>query len=298
MRGSLREAGLLLVAPLIWGVGFVATREQLSGMTPLWANALRFGAAALVLLPISVSRRPALSRAQLWGGAGLGLLLFLCFSAQTAGLALTSVSRSSFLTGLYAVLTPLFGRLLGRPLRTAQLAAVGLALAGLYLLARPTAVGLAGLNRGDLLTIGCAVATAWQILLADKLAPGADPLALNGVQMASIALCSIAAALLWDGAPSVRSTAAVWGATAYLAILSSVVAFTLQLRAQKQLPPTAAAMIFLLEAPFGALAGRLVLGERLDLAQGVGCGLILGASALSVLTPARAAPSLAKDALA
>ncbi|MHB1844138.1 MAG: DMT family transporter [Deltaproteobacteria bacterium] len=295
MSRRLREASILLLAPLIWGVGFVATREQLAGMTPLWANALRFGIAAAVLLPISIGRLSALSPSQRWGGLLLGVLLFVAFSAQTAGLALTTVSRSSFLTGLYAVLTPLFALALGKRVRRGQVVAIGLAFAGLWLLARPAA---GGLNPGDLLTLGCAAATACQILLADVLAQGADPLALNGVQMAGLAICALAAASLWDGVPVIRSSGRVWEATAYLAILSSVVAFTLQLRAQKRLPPTAAAMIFLLEAPFGALAGRLMLGERLDGVQGLGCGLILGASAVAVLWGGEPAASARQDALA
>ena len=68
----------------------------------------------------------------------------------------------------------------------------------------------------------------------------------------------------------------------YLAVVSSGVAFTLQFWAQRRISPTAAAMVFLLEAPFGALASYLVYGERLSLVQGLGAALMMGASYLAV----------------
>ena len=50
---SPRVAMVLLAGPLIWGLGFVATKATLAGSGPLWANAFRFVFAIAVLLPFA-----------------------------------------------------------------------------------------------------------------------------------------------------------------------------------------------------------------------------------------------------
>jgi len=195
----------------------------------------------------------------------------------------TTVSRSSFLTGLYAVFTPLLGVVFGRRLRASHVGAAALALAGLWLLARPEQGAGVSLSRGDLLTLGCAVACAAQILAADRVAGQADSLALNFWQLAGVAVLSIAAAAIFEGRPVIHWTPGLVAAQAYVVIFSSLVAFTLQLHAQRRLSATAAAMIFLLEAPFGALAGYLVSGDRLTAIQGLGALIMLAACGLAVL---------------
>jgi len=252
-------------------------------MGPLWSNALRFALATLLLFPFARGRLARLGRRRALHGLGLGLLLFLVFTLQTGGLVTTSVSRSSFLTGLYAVITPLLAVAFGRPLRAAHAAAAALAVGGLWLLAAPAGGGALTLNRGDVLTIGCAVACALQILVTDRLAAGADVIALNFWQMAGVAVASLLAAPLFEGLRVPPATPGFLLAMGYLIVFSSLVAFTLQLQVQKKLAPTPAAMIFLLEAPFGALAGFLLAGDRLRPLQLAGCALMLAASALAVL---------------
>lgn len=277
------EGTLLVVVPAIWGFGFAATRRTLVDMGPMWSNALRFVLATLLLYPIARPRLARLPRRRATQGLGLGLLLFLVFSLQTGGLVTTSVSRSSFLTGLYAVITPLLGVAFGRSLRPAHALAAALAVVGLWLLARPAAGGALALNRGDVLTLGCAAACALQILATDRVAAGADAIALNFWQMVGVTAASLAAAPFIEAFRPPPATPGFVLSMGYLVVFSSLVAFTLQLQVQKKLPPTPAAMIFLLEAPFGALAGFWLTGDRLAPMQLAGCALMLGASAMAVL---------------
>jgi drug/metabolite transporter (DMT)-like permease len=281
---------LLLAVPVIWGFSFPATQRTLADMGPLWSNALRFGLAVALLYPLVRSRLGALSRRQIGHGLGLGALLFLVFALQTSGLLTTTVSRSCFLTGLYSVFTPLLGVAFGRRLRWAHLGAAGLALAGLWLLARPERGGGPALSRGDLLTIGCAVACAAQILVADRVTGETDSLALNFWQLVGLAALSLVAAALVEGTPRVHWTEQLVAAQAYLVVFSSIAAFTIQLHAQRRLPPTVAAMIFLLEAPFGALAGFLLSGDRLTVVQGAGAAAMLAACGIAILAGDAAPP--------
>ena len=133
--------------------------------------------------------------------------------------------------------------------------------------------------------------TALQILVVDRAATGNDPVAVNFFQLASLAVVSLAAARVFEGPLVFHPSARVLWAQAYLVLLSSIVAFSLQLRAQQRLSPSAAAMIFLLEAPVGALAGGLFAGDRLTALQAGGCALMLAACGLAVLNGEREAPA-------
>jgi drug/metabolite transporter (DMT)-like permease len=261
---------------------------SLAGSGPLWSNALRFGLASLFMTPLVALRGLNLTRAQMMSGAFLGVLLFLAFSFQTIGLVTTSVTHSSFITGLYAVATPLLAPLFGRWPKPIVVAASALAILGLWLLttAHPNQLDLlrigAELGSGDLLTLGCAVVSAFHILLADRVTPGADSVSLNYVQLATVTLIALPAAVVMEGSLNfAMSTRAIFG-LAYLAILSSGVAFTIQLVAQKRVSPSVAAMIFLLEAPFGALAGTIFDGDHLTATQWVGAGIMTLASLVAV----------------
>jgi drug/metabolite transporter (DMT)-like permease len=281
MKSRASVALVLLIGPLIWGYGFVATKATLAGSGPLWANAVRFLFAIVILFPIAARAVGRLPRRHFVSGIWMGVFLLLAFSFQTAGMVETTIAHASFITGLYAVFVPLLGAFVGRRPRPLQIAATILAVAGLVLLTGVASSG-ARISRGDWLVLGCALASAVHILMADRVAKDIDPIALNWVQLATVAVLSLVAARLFEGPMAIRWLPQVVSGQLYLAIFSSGVAFTLQFWAQRRISPTAAAMVFLLEAPFGALASYLVYGERLSLVQGLGAALMMGASYLAV----------------
>ena len=141
---------------LIWGAAFPLGKLALHDATPMAFTAARFVIATLLLAPWL--GQP--TRAEWRAGGILGALLALGFATQTVGLGITTASRSGFLTALYIPFTPLIVFAVYR-LRPGRLATGGLALGliGLVLLTRPAALA-GGFNRGDLLTVGCAVCFA------------------------------------------------------------------------------------------------------------------------------------------
>jgi drug/metabolite transporter (DMT)-like permease len=282
----LGAALVLLLGPLIWGAGFVATKVTLGGSGPLWANCVRFLLAIVVLLPMASSRLRRLGRREAIAGILLGVFLFLAFTFQTSGMVTTDISHSSFITGLYAVFVPLFGPFFGRHPKLPLLGAVALALAGLAMLTG-FASAQAHATVGDALILGCAIVSAIHILIADRVAKAADSIALNWVQLATVTAISLITALALEGQPHIHWSRPIVAGQLYLAVFSSGVAFTLQFWAQRRISPTVAAMIFLLEAPFGALAGALIYGERLSGVQMLGGVMMLCASYLAVLTGER-----------
>ncbi len=290
MKSRASVALVLLIGPLIWGYGFVATKATLAGSGPLWANAFRFLLAIVLLFPIAAAAVRRLPWRHLVSGVWLGVFLLGAFSFQTAGMVETTIAHASFITGLYAVFVPLLGAFVGRPPRPWQIAATILAVVGLVLLTGVASSG-ARIGRGDWLVLGCALVSAVHILIADRVAKEIDPIALNWVQLATVAVLSLAAARLVEGPMAIHWLPQVIGAQLYLAVFSSGVAFTLQFWAQRRISPTAAAMVFLLEAPFGALASYLVYGERLSLVQGLGAALMMGASYLAIAAGEENAPA-------
>src|SRR3989442_15000138 len=181
-----RRADLtLLLATAMWGTSFVAVKTGLAYATPLAFLAVRFGIAAL--LPAPGPRFPPPPRGRgLWGGLLLGAPVAVGFVSVPFGLLVTSPSRSAFIVAISSVLAPVIGFVvLGQ--RPGWLAAAALALAGLgmYFLTAPDS---GGLNRGDLLTLVCALCFGGQIVAVSELSRPGHPRRLLWVQIAGTAL--------------------------------------------------------------------------------------------------------------
>jgi drug/metabolite transporter (DMT)-like permease len=300
-RRPLVGAGLLFGAAVVWGFAFVPQKHTVLELPPLTATALRFCLAAPLAILLANHRllsalRPARPPGPRQGSDGgsprggrqlrralvLGVLLFLAYALQTAGLVQAPVVRVSLITGMYAVLVPLFAPFVGhaRPGGAHWLGAL-LAFGGLLGL-----VGVIGdkdvlsvpLNMGDVYTLLHAAIGALQVLLVGKLARDADPYAVNAVQLTVVMLLAVPAALIFEGPPDL---ALLHGTTIaaflYLALFSTVVAFLLQIVGQRHTSAPTAAVIMLLEVPIGVLAALVFLDERMGWSQWLGAFvLILG----------------------
>jgi drug/metabolite transporter (DMT)-like permease len=267
-------AGLVLVC-LVWGTSFTAIKQTLHYTSPLVLLGVRFGVATLV---IAGSLR-GLTRKEAAGGLVLGGLFWAGFVFQTIGLQYTTPSRSAFLTILSTPLVPVLQFLIHRTSpRVPTLAAIGLAVAGTWLLTSPGGGG--GLNHGDLLTIGCAVLFTGQIVAAGHYAARIPIDRLLALELGACAVLSLLTAPLLE-APRLQLA---WPFVALMAFLAftGLWSFRTQLRAQQVLSPTHTALVFTLEPVFAAVTSYLVLGEHLDPLQLLGGALILAA----VATPA------------
>ena len=75
--------------------------------------------------------------------------------------------------------------------------------------------------------------------------------------------------------------AVLLGAVLYTAVFSLALGYTLQIWGQRHTPPTDAAIILSLESVFAAIAGAIVLAEKLLPIQVAGCALIIFAAVLA-----------------
>jgi drug/metabolite transporter (DMT)-like permease len=291
MSRSIQATLLLLLVTAIWGAGFVVTARTLQQMHPLWSNALRFWLAVPLALALFGRRIPR-DREGLRGAATAGVLLSLAFAFQTWGLSLTTVSHSSLITGMYAVFTPLLSPLFRAPRPNAHhLWGAAVAVAGLALLVGGGPNGLEGsFGVGDVLTLGCAVVSAFHIHVVGKVAPGRDPMGLNTVQMMACALVNTAAALALAGPPPLVLPWETWAMLLFLAVFSSVLAFGIQLSAQQVLSTSTASVLMLMESPLGALAGVVFQGDTFNVAQLSGGGFMMAGAVMAVRADQLPAP--------
>ena len=270
-----RAEAALIANTLIWGSTFVVVKQALDDVSPILFLALRFSlaTAALLVLFRGTWSHPQNLRWSLTGGALAGVFLFSGYAFQTVGLQFTTAPKSAFLTGLTSAITPMIGALVYRTRpRAAEIAGVLLATAGMALMTLPGAT--LSMNRGDLLTLGCAVCYSLHILTLSRYTAKASFELLSTAQIAVSAL--LAWSLFhWMETPTIRWTAGVWVAILVTGILATAVAFTFQAWAQRYTSSTRTALIFMLEPVFAWITSYLLTGETLSPRGALGAALIL-----------------------
>jgi drug/metabolite transporter (DMT)-like permease len=285
-----RAEAALIANTVIWGSTFVVVKQALRDVSPVLFLALRFtlATAALLVLFRGFWRHPRNLRGSLGGGAVAGVFLFSGYAFQTIGLQYTTAPKSAFLTGLTAVMTPLLAALVYRNMpRLREIGGVLVATGGMALMTLPdaTAPGQAiSMNRGDLLTICCAVCYAAHILALSRYSASAS------IELLSTAQIGVSALLAWSlfrwmETPHIRWTAGVWVAIVITGLFATAVAFTFQAWAQRYTSSTRTALIFMLEPVFAWITSYLLTGETLSRRGAAGAGLILAGILLVELKP-------------
>jgi drug/metabolite transporter (DMT)-like permease len=269
----------LMGAALCFGGTFLVVKDAIESVEPIPFLAVRFTVGALVLWPIA-RRRPA-SPGEWRDGARAGVALLTGYVLQTVGLQYTDSATSAFLTYLLVVFVPILGFVVHRrrPHRL-TIAAIGLAVVGMVLLTDPGGSGAtAGFGRGEVLTVGCALAYAAHVIILGTTAHRHDPFRLTAIQVSFVGLaCAVPGAFLGG----YDFPASALGAAVATAVVATAAAFVLQVAGQRSVPPARAALLLLLEPVFAAVLAQ-TRGDALRASQLVGAGVILLAIVLSEL---------------
>ncbi len=267
----------------IWGVTFVQVQDAIA-LYPLFAFlAVRFAISTAVLAPFAWGSLRTLPRSGYVAGVGVGALLATAYGLQTAGLELTTVASTGFITGLYVVFTPLLAlAFFGTPVPRALWVGVALAVVGLLLLNGVPG----GSTLGNVLVLANAVFQALQITAMERFAPRYDPRALTFLMMATsfVGFTVIALAL---GELEVPRGATVWGALLVTGVFAGALGYLIATWVQARTTAARAALVFTLEAPFAALAGVLLASEVLGWVGWLGCVVMM--CGILVAEPAAAA---------
>ncbi|MFN0205166.1 MAG: DMT family transporter [Planctomycetota bacterium] len=292
MASAARRASLALAATtLAWGSTFVVIRELVqpaegAGFPPILLLAVRFaiGVGFIgVLLLIKKTPFPTIAWKR---GLALGAITAGGFAFQTVGLKYTTASRSAFITNVSLLLVPLFGVMLGRahPGRPVWAGCI-VALGGLYFLEFPWDASASIAHEtadaylfGDLLTLGCAVFFACQILATETFARSTPLLPLVFAQFLSCSIIAIIFSLaigeFSQTIPLPGGAAASLWKIAFLGLFATSICLLIQAWAQRNISATRAALIFMLEPVVATILAFIFLAETFTFAQWVGAALV------------------------
>jgi drug/metabolite transporter (DMT)-like permease len=309
---------LLLLTAAVWGFGVVAQRSGMQYVGPFTFNAIRFPLGSLSLMPLIAWRR-RFKPDEKNGGSHLifssflaGTCLFIAVSFQQLGIMFTTAGNAGFITGLYVILTPIFGIFLGKSTGKATWIGAILTFTGLYFLC--ASGPLKSINAGDVIVAVGAVFWAFHVLVIDRLVRKTDPIALSSGQFAFVGLYALIAAFLvepflsklllsldneiisaglftWKSFPALisglssgeipffRVSDAIIPIL-YASFASAGIGYTLQVVAQQYTPPAHATIILCLEGLFAAIGGIMLLHEPAGIRTIIGfafmlCGMLV-----------------------
>ncbi len=294
MKKSLRSALLLLLTAVIWGSAFVAQSVGMDYVGPCTFLMSRSILGGLVLIPVihmlrkrevaEGNARPLFPDKTLKAGLICGVILFTASLSQQVGMLYTSVANAGFVTSLYIIIVPIIGMLFAHKKVGLRLwTGAVMALCGVYLLCAES--GLSDISVGDYLMLVCAIVFACHIMTVDHYGERIDGVQVAFIQFIVTTVLSGIGAFLTEEVTWVAIRGAA-GPILYAGILSSGVAYTLQIVAQRDIDPTIATLIMSLEASFSALTGWIILGEALSPREILGCVLAFAAMIL-VQLPAK-----------
>ena len=283
----------LIVAALIWGTAFVAQTTGMEHIGPLTFTNLRFLIGGLIVLPLAVKEIPnfkkSLNKRLIIIILLTGLSLLMGTYLQQYALQYTKIGNAAFLTILYVPFVPIISRfILKKKIHWSIWVSVSICLVGSYYL---TVGNSFEAQFADFLVVVCAIFFALHCILIDEYFEIVNaPFTLATSQFLLCFLYSLPFVFIFEE-PSLKGIYMELFELLYVGVMSSGIAYTLQIFGQRYVKPSTAAITFSLEGVFGSLAAWIILSQMLTSTQIFGCFLIL----LGVLT-AQLIPLINKEA--
>ncbi len=280
-KTQVKNSMLLLLTAFIWGTAFVAQSVGMDYVEAFTFTCIRnlIGGAVLILFLCWTKKgKIKVTKIELIGGICCGLALCAASNAQQLGIIHTTVSKAGFITALYVVIVPIMGVFMKKKVPGSIWICVVLSVIGLYLLCM-TGESFS-IGYGDFLTLICAVLFSVHIMIIDHFSPKGDGVVISCIQFFVCGLVSGIFMFLFE-TPNMSNILQAKGSILYAGVLSSGVAYTLQVVAQKDVNPTVASLILCLESVISAIAGWILLDQTLTPTELVGCAMMFGAIVLA-----------------
>ena len=249
---QLRNTLLLMLCSFIWGTAFVAQSVGGGYMGAYTFLASRSWLACVFLLGLMGVRRVNQRRkgvrvpfflqrkTLVIGGLCCGTALFAASVAQQMGIPGTTTAKAGFLTALYVVLVPVCGIFVGKKPGVKLCCCVAASVFGLYLLCMAGHDSLSLSGSEWLLLLGALLFTG-QILLVNHFSPKLDGIQLSFAQFFVVSVFSTVGMFLFEQ-PTVQQFRDAAVSILYCGIMSSGVAYTLQIEGERDLDPTIASV--------------------------------------------------------
>ncbi len=289
---NLKGTIILGIAAFIWGMAFVAQSKISDSIPSFTICACRSFIASLFLFvfwKITTFRKKETffpkdkpTRKQYYIGAVVcGVCLTVASNLQQFGIALypdyaPSEAHAGFLTALYVILVPIFSVFIRKKVGLLVWLGGILAVLGIYLLC--FADGMGGFYIGDLVVFTCSIAFALHILSVDKYVGIIGGIKLSILQFLIVGILSLICALIFDF-KTLELSALANGILPilYLGIMSSGIAYTLQIVGQKYTEPAVASITMSFESVFAVLGGVLFSYGSLKFNEILGCTVMFAA---------------------
>lgn len=295
-KNAAKSNAALLLAAAIWGLAFVFQSDSMNYIGPFTFMASRYFLGSFALIPVcavtlrSVRKQNGREGAKkvfirsIKVGAVCGVVLFAASAAQQIGIIYTPAGKAGFITALYIVLVPVFSRLIFKTATAFNTwVSVVAAAIGLYLLCVKEGFSVSG---SDLWVILCAFIFTAQILMVDRLSHDTDSAVMAMSEFFVVAVISVPFACFTETVPQAQQIKGALISIAYTGVMSSSIAYTLQIVGQKKSEnPTVAALLMSMEAVFAAVSGWLILHESFSGREFAGVILMAAAIVFSQIPP-------------
>lgn len=286
-KNNLTGSIMLMICAIVWGSSFVAQTTGAEYVGPFTFIALRSLLGSVSLVPVmlimgvfrkknteEVAENKKGKKFFILGGIACGVCLTFASVLQQVGIDKgTSPGKAGFITALYILLVPIFSIVLRKKIRPVIWLCVAVSLVGLYLLC----VTENSVQSSDFYVLLCAACYAVHILIIDYVSPHVDGVKLSAMQFL---VCGILASIpmLLNEEVSLELIKAAAPSIAYSGIMSSGVAYTLQILGQQKMnQPTVASMIMSLESVFAVISGMIILSQIPTVRESIGCILMFAA---------------------
>lgn len=284
---------MCLLAAAIWGFAFVAQKAA-TALPAFTLVTLRSFIGAIFLIPVAMlfdrlrgdgrrlfsKKGLGVTRVEWIGGVLCGLALTAATMFQQFGIEGTDAGKTAFITALYVVIVPIYGLFLGRRSPLHVWISIGIAVVGFYFLCIGEAFTVAP---SDLLVLVCALLFAFHIMVIDRFVDRCDGVRMSCIQFFTVAILTLILSLIFDRGVTAATVFENALPILFLGIGSSGIAYTLQILGQKGAHPAVASVLFSMESVFGVLGGVVVLKERLEGRELLGCAIVFVAVILSQL---------------
>lgn len=300
----IRHLLLPLIAACIWGTAFVAQEIAAEALDTFAFNMARDWIAFVFLLilaigydliskkvqekkgtfvPLSPQEKKDRTKNTMISGLVCGTTLAIAAALQQQGIELSGAGKAGFLTALYVVLIPIFGLALKQKAPRRVWVAAVLAVVGLYFLCIQPGTSLR-IQGGDWFLIACAACFSIQILCINHFGQKVNGLKLSCLQfLVAGVIMSVCTMLFSKGVSfsAIFMSKPLLLSVLYAGVMSSGVAYTLQIIAQKGANPTVISLIMSLESVFATVASAVLLHEVLTGREYLGCVFMFCAVLLS-----------------
>lgn len=283
---NISSIALILLSTFFWGAGFVFVKWLKPFLNPFESNHFRFYLAALIVLPYIVYKRFSTKINQsVLTPAIASVYIYLMLTLQTWGLYYTSVAKAGFLTTLYVVIIPfLLWILEKKKFNFFFIFCCLISILGIFFLNNSN---FSEWNIGDTFILICAIFAAIHILYIEKKQKNIiNPFLFNAEQCFFLAVLGLMLSFMHDDHLIIRINQfnpEAWLGLLGLSILSSIIAFSFQVYAQRNIPSHIIGILFLLESPFAAILAYFYLGEKLQTMATFGALLVVLSSILVII---------------